>query len=699
MTRLTSLSPAARLAALSLAATALSPISAWAQDPGVLSRITSFQYFGPDVDGGGGAMQGWPGVQRPTGVPLDIDGLNGRFLYVPVEGSIREYNCPTGVVNDCAGAGPSLARVAPVASHYERIFTQKDLFDVYRNAGGGTVGALVERANGDMVGALSPPATGARHADGSYSYGPAAEGLMGKGVLYRTDFDGAKASVIESTRGVVAYPLGPLVAASDGSVYGLDTGPGRNGRLFRLDAQERFTVVHEFAAAPGGGKQIPAGLILASDGWLYGVTSYWRGYPGMAGASTRADTPTGTMYRIDPANPASFEVLHTFTLEHGEILATDVYTGFPYTAGYVPDRSWLVEGGDGWLYGTTSVGSCATALADGAVNATSGPTAQNPICGNRYDWASNYAIAAYPHYDVSWNVHGTVYRIRKDGQGEMQILHRFGGDDGSTPSGPLALAADGAIYGTTASGGSHRSYFSAKRTTDTDRPFGTTCTPVREAAGQCEQLNSDGVLYRIRPSQIDVAIDGTVRNGGFELVRSFEKSVTGKTPIGVRSGSDGRVFGTTLYGGGPWTSSQSVEYQDNRYGTIFVYGPPAGASVTLTVTPAETAAGSRVLLTWTSSQAGNCQASSLQNDWTGAQDAQGTHEFRPASGVYNYTLTCTDITTGYRIASATQTLRVDAPSTGSDGNSISYGNGGGASGPVVLGLLGFVAWMRRRGRK
>ena len=169
-------------------------------------------------------------------------------------------------------------------------------------------------------------------------------------------------------------------------------------------------------------------------------------------------------------------MLHTFTLEHGEILATDVYTGFPYTAGYVPDRSWLVEGGDGWLYGTTSVGSCATALADGAVNATSGPTAQNPICGNRYDWASNYAIAAYPHYDVSWNVHGTVYRIRKDGQGEMQILHRFGGDDGSTPSGPLALAADGAIYGTTASGGSHRSYFSAKRTTDTDRPFGTTCT-------------------------------------------------------------------------------------------------------------------------------------------------------------------------------------------------------------------------------
>ena len=362
MTRLTSLSPAARLAALSLAATALLPIPAVAQDPGVLSRITSFQYFGPDVDGGGGAMQGWPGVQRPTGVPLDIDGLNGRFLYVPVEGSIREYNCPTGVVNDCAGAGPSLARVAPVASHYERIFTQKDLFDVYRNAGGGTVGALVERANGDMVGALSPSATGARHADGSYSYGPAAEGLMGKGVLYRTDFDGAKASVIESTRGAVAYPLGPLVAASDGSVYGLDTGPGRNGRLFRLDAQDRFTVVHEFAAAPNGGKQIPAGLILASDGWLYGVTSYWRGYPGMAGASTRADTPTGTMYRIDPANPASFEVLHTFTLEHGEILATDVYTGFPYTAGYVPDRSWLVEGGDGWLYGTTSVGSCATCL-------------------------------------------------------------------------------------------------------------------------------------------------------------------------------------------------------------------------------------------------------------------------------------------------------------------------------------------------
>lgn len=642
-----------------------------------LSLITSFHNFGPDAaEGGGGAMQGWPGAELPGGAPQYVRGANGSFLYVPIRGKYADRT--SGV----SGVGPSLARVQPVLSHYERVYLPLALTGRAGMPHQEKAGSVVQRPNGDLVGAISP-----RYSDSER------EAEIGEGVLYRTEFDGANGAVIVSTVGRLNYPLGPLVVDAAGSVYGVDLGPSGNGRVFKLDAANVLSIVHTFAAGPAGRKQIPGGMTLGSDGWLYGVTAYPRGIPGTTGIPTGADTPTGTLYRVDPGRPASFEVLHTFTLQHGEILSTAPGNNMVYDSGYTPDRSWLVEGPDGWLYGTTSVGNCATARTPETVTPTNGPP-QNPICGHSYGWASYYALP-YPHYDVPWNVHGTVYRMRKDGVGGIQVLHRFSGTDGSTPSGELTVGTDGAIYGTAAGGGAFSSYGAAKRITDTDRPFPSTCPADRLQAGQCEQKVGDGVLYRIWPGRIVVGDDGAVSQGGFELVQHFEKAKTGKTPIGVRAASDGRIYGATLYGGAGWTDMRSQEYQDDRYGTLFAYGPKAGASVTLTVSPAVSTAGQRVALTWTSTQTRDCTATSSHADWSGAVEPQGTHEFYPASGVYTYFVSCTDSLSNLRVSSGVQTLRVDAQAGGNDGNEVSYGNGG-ALGLGLLSALGLLAWRARR---
>jgi uncharacterized repeat protein (TIGR03803 family) len=74
-------------------------------------------------------------------------------------------------------------------------------------------------------------------------------------------------------------------------------------------------------------------------------------------------------------------------------------------------RSGLIDGRDGFLYGTT-------------------PSGGQPVTGSRY---------------------GVVYRMDK--AGTVTVLHTFTGPDGSTPWAALAQGADGHLYGSTVVGG------------------------------------------------------------------------------------------------------------------------------------------------------------------------------------------------------------------------------------------------------
>src|SRR5262249_10353216 len=100
--------------------------------------------------------------------------------------------------------------------------------------------------------------------------------------------------------------------------------------------------------------------------------------------------------------------------------------------------------------------------------------------------------------------HGTVFRVNPDGTGYAAI-HSFSYSDGSQPYAGLIQGNDGALYGTTAQGGSI----------------------------------GNGTVFRINP-------DGS----GYAVLHSFAFGADGANPYaGLIQGSDGALYGTTMGGG------------------------------------------------------------------------------------------------------------------------------------------------------
>ncbi len=170
-------------------------------------------------------------------------------------------------------------------------------------------------------------------ASNGYLYGGSLEGSgNGRlGGLFRLNPDGTGYEELHAcVSDTGTRPIGAMVQAPDGNLYGLmsDGGaPGRGGVLYRLSLDGEYTPVHEFSDF----RYAVADLCLASDGMLYG-TCYDLG-PGGNGV--------GGIWRIKP-DGSGYKVLHVFK-----------------TAGYPTGRApvgGLVQASDGFLYGTTQGG-------------------------------------------------------------------------------------------------------------------------------------------------------------------------------------------------------------------------------------------------------------------------------------------------------------------------------------------------------
>jgi uncharacterized protein (TIGR03437 family) len=126
-------------------------------------------------------------------------------------------------------------------------------------------------------------------------------------------------------------PSGRLVQGIDGSFYGTTLDGGANGlnglgTVFRITSTGTYTVLHNFTGSPDGGLPQP-GLIQASDGNFYGTTN--------GGGANGA----GCVFQTTPSGVVT--ILYSF--------ASNLSDG---------DNPWsgLIQGSDGNLYGTTSVG-------------------------------------------------------------------------------------------------------------------------------------------------------------------------------------------------------------------------------------------------------------------------------------------------------------------------------------------------------
>jgi uncharacterized repeat protein (TIGR03803 family) len=296
------------------------------------------------------------------------------------------------------------------------------------------------------------------------------------GEVFSLNTNGTYTTVYSFSGSYAANPNG-VIQASDGSLYGTtesDDGEGW-GVLFRLTTSGAFATLYTFSEAQA---YPDSQLVLASDGNLYGTTS---GYMG-----------DGEVFRIT-----------TNGVETGIYQFTGVFDGAWVSA--------LVQGRDGYLYGTTDSGGA----------------------GNR----------------------GAIFRIDTNaGPGAFTLLGVFPSantgeyPDGNYPYGGFVQGRDGSLYGTTPSGGATDGGTAFR--IDTNGNFSVICSLTNGAGPSALVQADDGTLYG---TSLGIGAHGGIfrvtTNGAYGTAYSFTGGTDGSDPFCLAKGSGGTLFGTASFGG------------------------------------------------------------------------------------------------------------------------------------------------------
>lgn len=240
-----------------------------------------------------------------------------------------------------------------------------------------------------------------------------------------------------------ATPQGALIQGFDGNLYGTTAGGGAygDGTIFRLSPQGAVTTVHSFDGTDGA--QPFAALALGTDGSLYGTTN-------SGGTGTACTGGCGTVFKY---SDGVFTSLHSFD-------GTD---------GAIP-QGGLLLGPDGNFWGTTVQGGTRQCI----VNANGCGTAYNITpTGNlttlysftgRGEGGNSYSPLVFAKdgdfYGTAFNGgnfgEGSIFKLTL--KGVVAIVHGFCSQgppcsDGANPVGGMVQDPNGALYGTTSTGG------------------------------------------------------------------------------------------------------------------------------------------------------------------------------------------------------------------------------------------------------
>lgn len=334
---------------------------------------------------------------------------------------------------------------------------------------------------------------------------------------------------------------GTPVRDAEGVLYGITSiaNAVTGGLVFRLAANgSSIRTLYSLQTASGYGPG--GGLLLASDGRLYGTTVF---------GSTSTINSAGTVFSLTTSG-TQFTILHNFATF--TVIGIDG-ANYPANSDGVSPAGELIQGSDGALYGVTSAG---------------GP-----------------------------NGTGVVYRISRDGT-DFDVLHTFGavtdepgdtGDveippvnaDGIGPAAPLLAAADGFLYGAASAGGPNGTgtifrlrpdgsefavVYSFTALVDSTEETSTNADGATPVAGLTD--GGDGRLYGVASrggsSGLGTLFALDPLGGVYTVLHQFD-GTTGRQPEGeLLLGLDGRLYGTTAFGGEDWSASNAA------YGTIFV---------------------------------------------------------------------------------------------------------------------------------
>jgi uncharacterized repeat protein (TIGR03803 family) len=441
-------------------------------------------------------------------------------------------------------------------------------------------GALVQGSNGNLYGTTSD--------GGPCECGTIFELTPAGDLITIHDF--------EQTDGDL--PQSGLVQASDGNFYGTTIYGGTNdeGTVFKMTPTGTLTTLHNFTFYPDGAYPI-GGLIQASDGNLYGTTSTGGE---MGGGTVFKMTPAGvltTLYSFFESGAAYGTLveaadgnLYGTTSSGGIFYFGSIFRisksgtlttlhSFSFRDGQSPYGS-LVQGSDGYLYGTTSYGGhdvlygtifkISTTGTLTTVHTFDGLDGGAPYAGLIQASDGNlYGTALFGADGV-----GTVFEIATDGT--LTTLHSFDYTDGVWPYGGLMQAADGKLYGTTNQGGAGYGtvYSIALASKVKNRAEPSDPSPVRETSdrqstttfttlAKFNQSNGSNPYFVSLVQGTNGNLYGTTGTGGNGFGTVFEISPAGTIAVlhkfdysdgavplgGLVQASNGNFYGTALEGG------------------------------------------------------------------------------------------------------------------------------------------------------
>jgi len=232
------------------------------------------------------------------------------------------------------------------------------------------------------------------------------------------------------------YPFSGVIQAADGNFYGTtrEGGIGRGGTIFEITAAGTLSVIHSFCLAPcTDGVDPEAGLVQAPDGSFYGTT-FWGPGPGW-----------GTLFHLDTSGEVT--VLYSFCPDNGACLN-----------GANPEA--LVLSANGNLYGTTFIGGAPPG--SGTFFSFSPAGKLSTIVSFCQD-ATCYGNPKGPVFQASngdfYGVTGGAFVYRISSTGAFTVLYSFCAQapcpDDEYALGGLLEGANGKFYGTTVLGGAN----------------------------------------------------------------------------------------------------------------------------------------------------------------------------------------------------------------------------------------------------
>jgi uncharacterized repeat protein (TIGR03803 family) len=322
----------------------------------------------------------------------------------------------------------------------------------------------------------------AKNLYGTTQYGGNTSG-SGFGVVFKLDANNDETVLYRFGGGADGwYPKAALVRDAEGNLYGttMNGGAFQHGTVFRLDSGAKKTVLHSFSGGADGWSPV-APLIMDAAGDLYGTT-----------LGSGLISPSGVVFKLDASGKET--VLHTFTGKAdggspvtgliqdstGNLYGATEYGGAHgvgtvfkidaagnetvlHSFSQASDGAWpvasLIRDAVGNLYGTTSYGNSKTYGVVFEINTTGQLIAHDVFTqASKGVWPKAGLVR-----DAEGNLYGTTESggthnfgvvFKLDPLGNETVLHSFtGGADGRFPVAGLLLDARGDLYETTVQGG------------------------------------------------------------------------------------------------------------------------------------------------------------------------------------------------------------------------------------------------------